>query len=97
MEIEQFITRFQKTSKTKDINEVFTCGCCYWFAAILCMRFPNEARMMYDQVANHFMVKYNSRLYDITGDVTDLYNAEPWDGLEDDLLRRRIIRDCIMF
>ena len=52
---------------------------------------------MYDQVANHFVAEIDGRLYDITGDVTDAYKVEPWDELEDDLLRSRIIRDCIMF
>ena len=52
---------------------------------------------MYDQVANHFVVEIDGRLYDITGDVTDNYDVEPWDELDDDLLKQRIIRDCIMF
>jgi hypothetical protein len=52
---------------------------------------------MYDQVANHFVAEIDGRLYDITGDVTDTYKAEPWDDLDDDLLRARIVRDCIMF
>lgn len=73
-EVLDFISHFHKISKTNDIDEVFTCGCCYWFAYILCGRFQ-EAEMMYDPVINHFMVGYGGRLYDITGDVTDKYNA----------------------
>lgn len=37
------------------------------------------------------------RLYDITGDVTEKYQVKPWDALDDGLLKKRIIRDCILF
>lgn len=52
---------------------------------------------MYDQIENHFVAEIEGRLYDITGDVTDKYDVIAWDDLDDDLLRARIIRDCIMF
>lgn len=94
--IGNFIERFQKTSKTQNITEVFTCGCCYWFAHILCSRF-SDAIMMYDPVMNHFMVGYDDRLYDITGDVTDQYEAIPWKNFEDELERQRIVDYCIEF
>lgn len=96
LKINDFISKFHKTSKTNDIVEVFTCGCCYWFAYILTGRFP-ETEMMYDQIINHFMVGYNGRLYDITGDVTDNYNAIAWKDFEDELERQRIIQYCIEF
>lgn len=89
-----FLKRFHSD---KDIDVVFTNGCCYWFAEILCRRFPERSRLMYDQVANHFVVEMDSCLYDITGNVTDEYDVKPWDELDDDLLKQRIIRDCIMF
>lgn len=94
-DISRFLRRFHAGNET--VNEVFTQGCCFWFADILCKRFPERSRLMYDQVANHFVAEIDGRLYDITGDVTDTYKVEPWDELEDDLLRARIIRDCIMF
>ena len=93
-DIQGFIRRFHLG---KSIDEVFTCGCCYWFAFILCQRFQNRSRLMYDQVGNHFMAEIDGRLYDITGDVTGKYDAEPWDEFADELHKRRIIRDCIMF
>ena len=95
LDISRFLRRFHAGNET--VNEVFTQGCCFWFADILCKRFPEHSRLMYDQVANHFVAEIDGRLYDITGDVTDTYKVEPWDELEDDLLRSRIIRDCIMF
>lgn len=53
--------------------------------------------MMYDQIENHFVTEIDGRMYDITGDVTGKYNVEPWDELDDSSLKKRIVRDCIMF
>ena len=49
------------------------------------------------QTSNHFGTKINGRVYDITGDVTFKYEWKPWSEVDDELLRARIIRDCIMF
>ena len=94
--IENFLSRFHYYGN--NINDVFTLGCCYWFALILLLRFAKEdAEIMYDQVMCHFGTKINDRVYDITGDVTDRYQWIPWSEVDDELLRKRIIRDCIMF
>lgn len=93
-EIQGFISRFHLS---QSVDEVFTRGCCYWFAFILCQRFAGRSRLMYDQIDNHFMAEIDGRLYDITGDITGKYDAEPWDGLEDEFLKQRIERDCILF
>lgn len=92
-DIFNFLKRFHLS---KDVDIVFTCGCCYWFASILCQRFQ-ESRLMYDQIQNHFVAEIDGRLYDITGDVTDRYNVSPWDEMVDELHKSHIIRDCIMF
>lgn len=92
-EVDDFLKRFHTS---KDIDEVFTKGCCYWFAFVLSRRFP-EGRIMYDQINNHFTTEINGSLYDITGDVTGKYSVEPWDELNDELLKNRLARDCIMF
>lgn len=94
-DVDKFLKRFHSSN---DVDTVFTCGCCYWFAMILHTRFP-ESVIMYDEIENHFVTKINNRLYDITGDVTDTYEASviPWSELKDDLLREHIIRDCINF
>lgn len=94
--VQQFLHRFHIS---QDVTDVFTCGCCYWFAKILYERFllSNGAEMMYDEVLNHFGTKVSGRVYDITGDVTDKYNWKPWSEVGDDLLRARIVRDCVMF
>lgn len=94
-DIENFLMRFHFS---ENIDEVFTCGCCYWFAAILFWRFIRDgATVMYDETANHFGTKVHDRIYDITGDVTDKYKWIRWDSITDISHRERIIRDCVMF
>ena len=94
--VNKFINHFHKVSPTGNITQVFTRGCCYWFAHILCSRFE-EARMMYDSVRNHFVAEINHRLYDITGDVTGLYNVVSWHEFDDELQKPRIISYCVDF
>lgn len=96
VEVAQFLKRFHSS---ENITDVFSFGCCYWFAKILYDRFymTYGATIMYDEVENHFGTKINGFVYDITGDVTSKYEWRPWSDLDDDLLRGRIIRDCIMF
>lgn len=98
--VEQFINHFHSTSKTDNITEVFTKGCCYWFAYILCGRFPT-ARMMYDPIANHFVAKIDNHLYDVTGDVTGQYDVIPWNDydeiIDDSLEKSRILDYCVNF
>lgn len=93
--MDKFLARFHES---ENVDTVFTNGCCYWFAMILFIRFINEyAAIMYDQTVNHFGTMIDGRIYDITGDVTDKYNWKPWSELDDELLRKRIVRDCIDF
>lgn len=94
--VNDFIHYFHHVSQTQNITEVFTSGCCYWFAYILCGRFP-EAKLMYDLAANHFVAEIGGKLYDITGEVTDQYNVIEWDKYDDSLHKERIIRDCVNF
>jgi hypothetical protein len=93
-EIMNFIKRFQ----TKETVEVFTCGCCYWFAFILNHRFENSV-IMYDTVINHYGTLIDGAVYDITGDVSDKYNWKIWDEVKtiDELWYKRLVRDCINF
>lgn len=95
-EINQFINHFHSIAEDDNITDVFTCGCCYWFAHILCTRFK-KAVMMYDPIINHFAARIDGRLYDITGDVTDKYTMIEWENFDDDLEKQRIIDYCIDF
>lgn len=94
--VQRFINHFHSISKIDNITDVFTEGCCYWFAFILCSRFK-EAKIMYDPVINHFVAEIENKLYDITGDVTDKYDTVLWETYEDDLEKERIIKHCIEF
>ena len=94
-DINSFLNRFHSSD---DINTVFTCGCCYWFAQILFIRFiRDDTTIMYSISDNHFGTRINGRVYDITGDVTDKYDWKPWIEFQDDVEKERIVRDCIMF
>ena len=93
-EIERFIKRFHSSD---DITDVFTTGCCFWFAKILCERFFEQgAYVVYDEIEGHFGAKIGNKVYDITGDVTEKYTWTEWSDV-DEARRDRIRRDCIMF
>lgn len=100
-EILMFIGRFSTDGKKtrREVVEAFTCGGCFWFAYILAARFGAQygAEIVTDYVANHFATRIGGRVYDITGDVTDVGTWEPWAECSDALLRQRIIDGCIMF
>lgn len=95
-EVMKFIDRFTMRGKWSEVLTSFTCGCCYWFAFILCSRFP-EAVMMYDPVINHFVTQIDGQLYDITGEVTQEYKVVRWDTYPDELEKQRIEKYCINF
>lgn len=93
--VDVFLERFHLS---KDIDDVFTHSACYWFSQILYCRFAsNNPKIMYARVDNHFGTMIGNKVYDITGDVTDSYDWMPWDELDDELERGRVVRDCIMF
>lgn len=91
-----FISRFN----SGDTSKVFTNGCCYWFAFMLCERFRGlNPCMMYDITNNHFATKISGKVYDVTGDVTNDGQWQPWVSVmqEEPYLAGRIISDCILF
>lgn len=97
-EVLNFLNRFTEDGERQQVCDAFTRGCCYWFAYILAERFCDDGPViMYDEVMNHFGTMLDSIVYDITGDVTGFYDWHPWDDLEDDVLRARVVRDCINF
>lgn len=94
--IETFIDKFKFIYK-QELEYVFTSGNCYYFAVILKEHFNGE--IYYLPIENHFICKIDKEYYDITGKAK--FNEKPykWSELEtyDNLLYRRIIRDCINF
>jgi hypothetical protein len=96
-DILRFIANFSKHPGALDM---FQNGKCGWFAVILCHRFDKEeTEVMYDPIANHFGVRIDNVVYDITGDVTNAYRWEEWDLYykEDPVHGRRILRYCYYF
>lgn len=98
--IEKFINKFKRLHPSA-ADDLFLYGDCYYFAIILKERFP-EAIIKYLVIDNHFVTEINGRLYDIRGDITDIVEIEQlinWSDMEscDELLYKRIVRDCINF
>lgn len=93
----RFISRFTAGGRYEQVKEAFQNGCCYWFAFILLNRFPKDSRLVYDEVENHFAAEIGGVVFDISGDITGQYDMQPWVALDDEALRRRLIRDCILF
>lgn len=51
---------------------------------------------MYDEVEGHFVTEIDDRFYDITGDVTNLYNPVSWEFYDISGMRKNIIKNCIL-
>ena len=88
-EILDFIEQFSLA------KELFLSGMCYWFAFILCNRFPNS-EIWYDPIMNHFVCRIQDVFYDAAGVVSD-GNFQKWDDYKDmdKMHTERIIRYCI--
>ncbi len=68
----QFIGHFNGS------EDVFLHGCCYWFAEILEQRFfvESKAAIKYEPVEGHFVTEIDGKLYDVRGDVTEMYSGK---------------------
>lgn len=94
-EILSFIKLFSNGNDETSIK--FTDGLCYWFAFILYERFKPVAKLMYEPVFNHFVVRIGCDLYDITGNVTKRYpKVIEWKRFPYPDVKARIVRDCIL-
>ena len=92
-EVLQFIKRFELG------KDCFLYGCCFWFAQILIARFKKEAEceLMYHTAENHFAVRIEGTLYDVSGVVPE-NGFIPFKKLKtiDSLLYKQINHDCIL-
>ena len=89
------ILNFIKQFQTPQTIALFTNGMCYYFYVILKSRFP-QAICMYDELEGHFIAEIDDIFYDITGDVTNLYNPVPWEFYDISGMRKNIIKNCIL-
>lgn len=98
-EITKFIEGFK--SFGHDVVSCFTRGYCYWFSFILNTRFPGGT-ICYNTM-NHYVYRYEGRLYDITGDCTEewdngfLYTWDEYTEMESGSCHlNRLIQCCIL-
>ena len=92
-EVLKFIKNFKKEDKTA-MENVFTHGCCFWFAEILEIRFSGEIYFNPDLV--HFATLIEDQLFDINGliDADDSwFNWEDYKTKNDTL---SIFHTCIL-
>lgn len=77
----EWIDRFKfKGSKHEPtMVEVFTNGLCYVFAEWLSKRLYHS-KIVYLKNEHHYVVSYQDKLYDITGDVTEQFQNEETDS-----------------
>jgi hypothetical protein len=89
------VEEFIKRRFPNDSN--WTNGNCYYFALILQTRFP-ESMIMYDNVNNHFFIRYRGKYYDWTGEILQPPSSYAWEAYEwiDKLHYDRIVRDCLL-
>ena len=89
-EVLDFIKRRWK----KDAN--WLDGNCYWFAKILCERFP-FGKIYYLPIQGHFVAKIKDNFYDATGIVSLKEQAYSFEEIKetDPLHYQRLIRDCV--
>lgn len=102
-EMNDFLTRFHLNEKSSAcVNEVFTSGCCFWFAKILQERFEKYgAKIVFCPSISHFACRINDSIYDITGRLSYIDDEEwyEWDKYKeiDPAHYERLLRDCVNF
>jgi len=92
--IEKFIKDFKIFEKDEVLENTFRNGYCYYFSVILNERFGGE--IVYETIDCHFLFLYHGRLYDIRGDVTDLYNFNNISYKEEWMRRDSVISGVIL-
>ena len=100
-DLDRFIRKF-KLPDPDGIEKLFLENHCYYFALILHTRLP-ESDIVYDRSDSHFLLMVGHELYDIRGNVTDLYDEDdlddmvPWDEMEniDKIEYDSLVDSCI--
>lgn len=94
----ELVLNFIQQFRDFGTEDCFSHGMCYWFSKILQERFRYEQPVIvYDTIDNHFGCEILGKVYDITGDVTEKYDWEPWNEVVhlDHLWARHVYRDCV--
>lgn len=81
----------------REVVDLFDDKCSYWFATILFRRFiMQNAEIMCDVKHKHFGTKIYGMVYDITGDVSNIYSWEKWNYV-DRVTKEELSKEYIMF
>lgn len=88
-EIEEFIKR----RFSNDCNWLY--GNCYYFALILCYRFPHLKKIYYP-IEGHWVASDGEYAYDFNGKskIKDIFYSEDEWKYEDEEYYERVITDC---
>jgi hypothetical protein len=90
-EVLEFIGR--RFPRSNDCN--WLDGNCYWFARILCMRFP-YLELYYNPIKGHFYAGDGTNMYDWNGLTRDneVFSFS-WIRENDSTWYERLVRDCV--
>lgn len=94
---DEILDFIKKRFSNTDANWLY--GNCYYFAQILCMRFP-WLKVYYEPVAGHFIAGTPSHYYDWRGLVTNQLDSKPilldWIKDNEPNWYNRLLEDCIL-
>lgn len=90
----KFINDFKIFESNGVLDNTFRNGFCYYFTVILAERFGGE--IVYETIECHFLFLYRGRLYDIRGDVTELYQMKNISYKEEWMRRDSVVSGVIL-
>lgn len=94
----KFIYRITSEGANRGVIESLSGDNSYWFASILFKRFiRNNATIVYDSKNKIFGTRIGSRVYDVTGDVTDNHTWISWLEYSNKQSKEKITKENIMF
>lgn len=94
----KFICRLTSNGANQGVIDSFSGSNSYWFASILFKRFiRNNATIMYDPKNQCFGTRIGTRVYDVTGDVTENHKWISWLEYSNKVSKEKITKENIMF
>lgn len=99
-EVVDFINNFSSKGENTGAIDALGDKCSYWMAMVLYERFLlSNPVVMYDRTLRHFGCRIGQQVYDITGNVTDLFDWVPWDTYKrkDKKETQKIVNERVMF
>ena len=91
--IDEIIYKFKNKSKKQNPSYYYTHGGCYIFAKYLQQQIGGN--IFYLTNYNHFILEYQNKYYDITGNVSKIYKNENMIKEEDAIKRKKIEKQIL--